>query len=178
MMISAICEWLSLIVVVTIFLCIPVYAIYKKVKIYEAFVEGAGEGFQMAIRIMPYLIAMFVALNIFRDSGGLSIIEFFLEPLTVAFGIPKELVPLALMRPLSGTGTIGITSDIINVYGVDSFLGRTAAIISSTSDTTFYIATVYFAATGVRKMSYGIWVGLMGDLISFLLAVYMSQYIF
>lgn len=157
---------------------ILVYAYLKGVDIYEVFIEGAEEGFKIAIRLIPYLVAMLVAISIFRHSGAMAIAIRVIEPLTSFFAIPAEVLPLAIMRPLSGGGALGITAEIINTHGPDSFLGRLASTMQGSTDTTFFILTVYFGSVGVKKYRHALWVGLIADLSAFLASIYIVSRIF
>lgn len=154
-----------------ILLLVPLFGYIRRVSVYEVFVEGAAEGFQTAIRIMPFLIAMMVAINVFKASGAMDTIADILHPFLVLLNVPAELVPLAVMRPLSGTGALGITTDILHTYGPDSLAGRTASTILASTDTTLYILTVYFGSVGIKKVRYAVAVGLFGDLVGFFAAV-------
>lgn len=172
------CEQLSIWAIPVILLIIPLIGYIRQVKVYEVFVEGAGEGFQTAIRIMPFLIAMMVATNVFRASGAMDWCSEFLQPVLYWLGIPTDLVPLAIMRPISGTGSLGITTELLNTFGPDSLIGRMASTILGSTDTTLYIITVYFGAVGVYKPRYSVFVGLLGDLVGFLGAVVFCRSIF
>jgi spore maturation protein B len=169
---------LSLWMIPLLLLAIPLVGLLRRVKVYEAFVEGAAEGFQTAIRIMPYLVAMMVAINIFRVSGAMGALADLLSPLCILLGIPADIVPLAIMRPLSGSGSLGLTTEIIHTYGPDSFIGKLASVIIGSTDTTFYILTVYFGAIGITKPRYSLFVGLCGDLIGLFASIYFCQKFF
>ncbi|MBP2653538.1 MAG: hypothetical protein H6Q73_1107 [Firmicutes bacterium] len=177
-MIAELCTNLSKWAIPLILLFIPLVALFRRVRVYEAFVEGAAEGFSNAIRIMPFLVAMMVAVGIFRDSGALDKCVSALSPFLFKFGIPAELVPLAVMRPLSGTGAIGVTTELLNAHGPDSMVGRIASTVLGSTDTTFYVLTVYFGAVGVVKPRYSIAVGLIGDLIGFIGSVFICKLLF
>jgi len=172
------CQQVSVWAIPMILLIIPMLGYFRKVKIYEAFVEGAGEGFYTGIRIMPYLVAMMVAINIFKASGAMSACIDQIASLLQFFGVPPELVPLGIMRPLSGTGALGLTTEILNTYGPDSMVGRMASTILGSTDTTFYILTVYFGAVGISRPRYSLCVGLLGDLIGFLGSIYICRWLF
>lgn len=159
-------------------LIIPVYAYFRGVKVYEAFIRGAQEGFSIAIRIIPYLIAMMMAISIFRQSGMLDLLGLCINPILRAVNIPVEVVPLALMRPLSGGGALGIATELINIYGPDSLIGRLASTMQGSTDTTFFILTVYFGSVGIRRYRYSLAVGLMADLTTFLASVYIVNLMF
>jgi spore maturation protein B len=175
-------DWLSQILAVwaipAILLIVPLIGSLRGVKVYETFIEGASEGFQTAIRIIPCLVAMLVAIGIFRDSGAMEKCVEFFNPLLTAFGIMPELVPLALMRPLSGSGSLGLATEILHTYGPDSLIGKIASTIIGSTDTTFYIITVYFGAIGITKPGYSVFVGLTGDIIGFLASVYICVFLF
>lgn len=177
-MLNELSKQLSLWVIPILLVFIPLFGAIRHVKVYEAFVEGAAEGFQTSIRILPFLVAMLVAINVFRASGALNFCVSFLEPVLTFFHIPSELIPLAIMRPLSGTGALGLTSELFTTFGPDSLIGRIASTVLGSTDTTFYILTVYFGAVGIIRPRYSVLVGLCGDIIGFLGSVYLCQYFF
>jgi spore maturation protein B len=142
---------------------ILLYGTWKKVPTYEAFVEGGKEGIKIAVSLIPFLVGMLVAISIFRASGALEFFMNLIRPLMEWVGIPAEVVPLALIRPISGTAALGITSDLIATYGPDSFIGRLVSVLQGSTDTTFYILTVYFGAVGIKKMGNSLKIGLMAD---------------
>jgi spore maturation protein B len=150
---------------------ILLYGTYKKVPTYESFVEGGKEGIKIAISIIPFLIGMLVAISIFRASGALEFFMNLIRPVMDAIGVPTEIIPLAIIRPLSGTAALGMTSDLIATYGPDSFIGRLAAVLQGSTDTTFYILTVYFGAVGIKKMGDALKVGLLADLFGIMIAI-------
>lgn len=150
---------------------ILLYGTYKKVPTYESFVEGGKEGIKIAISIIPFLIGMLVAISIFRASGALEFFMNLIRPVMDAIGVPTEIIPLAIIRPLSGTAALGMTSDLIATYGPDSFIGRLAAVLQGSTDTTFYILTVYFGAVGIKKMGDALKVGLIADLFGIMIAI-------
>lgn len=154
------------------------YAYYKGLKVYEVFTEGAVEGFSTVIKIIPYLVAMLMAISIFRASGALEILLDLLQPLLNFFGVPREIVTLGLVRPLSGTGSLGIVTELIQQYGPDSFIGRLASTIQGSTETTFYVVAVYFGAVGIKNTRYAIIAGLIADLVGFLAAIYITKLIF
>lgn len=177
-MFGEVCKHLSVWAVPLLLLLIPFIGIIRRVKVYEAFVEGATEGFQTAIRIMPFLVAIMVAVNIFRVSGAMDVCVSAVAPLLQEVGVPPDLIPLAIMRPLSGSGSLGLATEILNTHGPDSLAGRIASTALGSTDTTFYILTVYFGAVGIRKPRYSVFVGLFGDLVGFLGSVYVCQRLF
>lgn len=173
-----ICEQVSLWAIPIILVIVPVIGYLRGVRVYEAFVEGATEGFHTAIRIMPFLVAMMVAINVFRSSGAMYVCVESIGPILNFLGVPPELVPLAIMRPLSGTGALGLTTELLNTHGPDSMMGRMASTILGSTDTTFYILTVYFGAVGISKPRYCVFVGLLGDIIGFIGSIYICKQLF
>jgi spore maturation protein B len=157
---------------------ILLYGTMKKVPTYETFVEGGKEGFSMAISVIPYLVGMLVAISVFRASGALDLILGVFRPLFNMLHVPAEIVPLGLLRTISGTGALGMTSDLMATYGPDSFIGRLASTIQGSTDTTFYVLTVYFGAVGIRKMGYALKVGLLADLIGFTASIIVVSLVF
>src|SRR5437867_2337458 len=135
---------ISIVAIPGIVVGIAVYGAIKKVKIYEAFVEGAKEGFNVGVRIIPYLVAMLVAIGIFRAGGAMEILSDILAPMTKLIGMPPEALPMALIRPLSGSGALGVMSEIIKSHGPDSLIGRMVSVMMGSSETTFYVLAVYF----------------------------------
>lgn len=157
---------------------ILIYGTLKKIPTYEAFVEGGKEGITMSFSIIPFLVGMLVAISVFRASGALDFIVQFLKPLLEMLHVPPEILPLAIIRPISGTAALGMTSDLISVYGADSFIGRLAATIQGSTDTTFYVLTVYFGAVGIKKMGDAVKVGLLADLVGIIAAIIVVTLVF
>ncbi|EIJ78730.1 spore maturation protein B [Bacillus methanolicus PB1] len=157
---------------------ILIYGTYKQVPTYESFVEGGKEGIKIAVSIIPFLVGMLVAISVFRASGALEFLMNLIRPGIKAIGIPPEIVPLAIIRPISGNAALGMTSDLIAAYGPDSFIGRLAAVVQGSTDTTFYVLTVYFGAVGIKKMGDALKVGLLADLIGFAAAFAVVTFIF
>lgn len=150
---------------------ILLYATFKKVPTYETFVEGGKEGIQIAVQLIPFLLGMLVAISVFRASGALDFFIQWMKPFLDWLGIPSEIVPLALIRPISGAAGLAITTDLITTFGADSYIGRLASVIQGSTDTTLYILTVYFGAVGIKKMKYALKVGLLADLIGVICAI-------
>lgn len=157
---------------------IPLYAAYRKIPVYESFVEGAKDGFQTAISIIPHLVGMMVAISIFRASGALDYLSLAIRPLCEALGIPVEIFPLAILRPITGAGSLAFTTDLIQQFGPDSMIGRMASTIQGSTDTTLYVITVYFGAIGIRKAGYALKVGLISDFVGFFAAVLICYLVF
>lgn len=161
-----------------IFVGIVGYALTKKVKVYEVFTEGAKEGFHTAVRIIPFLVAMLVAIGVFRASGAMDLLIKAISPVTNLLRIPAETLPMAFMRPLSGGGAQGVMTDIINTHGPDSLIGRTVAVMMGSTETTFYVLAVYFGSVAIRKTRHSLPVGLLADLAGLLTAIYISKILF
>lgn len=159
-------------------LVIPVVGFFKKVKVYECFVEGAKEGFNVAIRIIPFLVAILFAIGMFRASGAMDLFVQIISPLTNLIGMPAEALPLALMRPLSGSGSLGLATEIMKTHGPDSFLGRLVSTMYGSTETTFYVLAVYFGSVGVKKIRHALAVGLIADIAGLIAAVFICQLIF
>ncbi|SFF03847.1 spore maturation protein B [Paenibacillus catalpae] len=157
---------------------IPLYAAFRKVPVYETFVEGAKDGFGTAINIIPSLVGMMVAISMFRASGAMDLMLGAVRPLFDWLSIPTEVLPLGILRPLTGAGSLAFTADLIATHGPDSMIGRIASTIQGSTDTTLYVLTVYFGAIGIRKTKYALKVGLFSDLVGFLAAILICLYIF
>ena len=147
-------------------------------KVYENFVEGAKEGFQVAVTIISYLVAILVAIGMFRGAGGIDLITNGLRPVLNAVHFPSELVPMCLMRPLSGSGSLGIFSELVKQYGPDSLIARTAGTIYGSTETTFYVIAVYFGAVGVRRTRHSVAAGLIADLAGIIASVIICRMMF
>lgn len=169
---------ISLYAIPLILLGITTYGVVKKVKVYEAFTEGAKEGFTTAVRIIPFLTAMLVAIGVFRASGSMDYFAKLVAPLTNAIGMPSEVLPMAIMRPLSGGGASGIMNSLFTEYGPDSLVGRMASVMNGSTDTTFYVLAVYFGSVSIKKGRYALTAGLLADLAGLLAAVIITNMVF
>lgn len=156
----------------------PLYAMLRRVKVYEEFVDGAKEGFQTAVMIIPYLVAILVAIGMFREAGGITILSNFLKPALDAVGFPTELLPMSLIRPLSGSGSLGLFSDIVKEHGPDSLLAMMAGTIYGSTETTFYVIAVYFGAVGVKRTRHAIPAGLFADAVGIIASVIICRMMF
>jgi spore maturation protein B len=159
-------------------LLIPAYGAFRRVKVYECFVEGAKEGFQVGIRIIPYLVAILVAVGMLRGAGAIDMLARWLDPLLRGIGLPAEILPLAIMRPLSGSGSMGIVTELIKAHGPDSFIARLAATAYGSTETTFYVLAVYFGAVGIKKARHAVVAGLVADVVSLFAAVLICRLVF
>jgi spore maturation protein B len=155
-----------------------IWGFFKKVRVYEVFVEGAKDGFHTAIRIIPYLVAMLFAIGIFRASGAMDVLVSVIAPLTNLIGMPADALPMALMRPLSGSGSLGIMTELMKVHGPDSFIGVLASTLYGSSETTFYILAVYFGSVNIKNTRHAVPVGLLADLAGMLAAVFICRILF
>jgi spore maturation protein SpmA len=156
----------------------PLYAALRHVKVYEEFVEGAKEGFDVAIRIIPYLVAILVAMGMFRAAGGIDMVSRALAPLMQAIGFPPPLLPMVLMRPLSGSGTLGIFAELVKQYGPDSLLSRMGGTIFGSTETTFYVLAVYFGSVSVKRTRYALPAGLIADTVGVIASVIVCRLVF
>ncbi|KAB3535434.1 spore maturation protein [Alkaliphilus pronyensis] len=161
-----------------ILLAIPAYGFFKKVKVYEAFTDGAKEGFTTAVRIIPFLVAMLVSIGIFRASGAMDILVKAVSPITGLIGMPGEVLPMAIMRPLSGGGASGIMSELITTHGADSLIGRMASIMNGSTETTFYVLAVYFGSVAIKKTRHALPAGLIADAVGLVTAVLVANLMF
>lgn len=161
-----------------ILLSVSLWALYKRVPIYETFIEGAKEGFDVGIKIIPYLVAILVAIGMFRASGAIGMLADVLSPLLNKIGMPTDVLPLAIIRPLSGSGALGIMSEIANEYGGNNYISKLAAVMVGSSETTFYVLTVYFGSVGITKFRHAIAAGLIADLAGVLAALFICQIVF
>jgi spore maturation protein B len=157
---------------------IPIYGVLKKVKVYESFVEGAKGGFQTAIRIIPYLVAILTAVGMLRAAGAIDLLARAAGPILHYLHFPVEILPLAIMRPLSGSGSLGIVTELIKAHGPDSFIGRLAASAYGSTETTFYVLAVYFGAVGIRKARHAVIAGLVADIVSLVVAIIVCRLAF
>ena len=156
----------------------PLYAALRGVRVYEEFVGGAKEGFEVAIRIVPYLVAILVAIGMFRAAGGIDLISKSLGPALGFVGFPPDLLPLALMRPLSGSGSLGVFTELVKNAGPDSLIARTAGTIYGSTETTFYVLAVYFGSVGVNRTRYAVLAGLTADFVGIVASVIICRLVF
>jgi spore maturation protein B len=157
---------------------IPLAGIIRKVKVYDVFIEGAKEGFDVAVRIIPFLVGILVAIGMFRGSGAMDLLMAGLRPVVAPIGFPPELVPLAILRSLTGSGSLAFTTDLIKTHGPDSVIARTAATMYGSTETTFYVLAVYFGAVGVRRTRHAVPAALIADLVAAIAAVIVCAWMF
>ena len=176
-MLSAI-EIISLLAIPSLVLFIVLYGAIKKVKVYELFVEGAKEGFNVGVRIIPFLVAMLVAIGVFRASGAMDFLATILSPLTNLIGMPAEALPVAIMRPLSGSGTLGLISEVMKTHGPDSLIGRMVSVIMGSGETTFYVLAVYFVSVSISKTRHAVPAGIVAYIVGILMSVWLVNLMF
>lgn len=161
-----------------IVLIIVFYGIIKKVDIFDTFIEGVKEGLSMSLQIFPTILAMIVAINILLNSNIIYDLTNLIKPVFNLFHFPGEILPLALMRPISGSSSLIIMNDILVKYGADSFVGRVAAVIQGSTDTTIYILGLYFGSVGIKKIKYSLVVGLLSDFMCVIIALIVISILF
>ena len=159
-------------------LAVAVYGLCRKVDLWGALVQGAGDGLGVLLRIVPALIGLMTAVYMLRASGALELAGQALEPLLRAVGIPSEVIGLLLVRPVSGSAALGVGAELINTFGPDSLVGRTAAVMLGSTETTFYTIAVYFGAAGVARTRYAVPAALCADAAGFLVAAWAVRLIF
>lgn len=166
--------WALPIILITVLTC----GIVKKVPVYEIFTDGAKDGFKVAVKIIPYLVAIIVGISMFRASGAIEMLAAIMSPILIKFHIPSDTLPLMIVRSLSGSGALGIFSDIVNSAGPDSYSTKLAAVMLGSSETTFYVLAVYFGAIGITKIRYALIIGLLADFIGIAAAVLVCNCLF
>lgn len=161
---------ISKFIIPLIFLIVVVYGFKKKVDVYDVFIEGSKESFDMIMKLFPCLLAMILGVNIFLKSEVFSFLEF------LTF-VPQEIISMIFMRPISGTSSLAILNNIYSLFGPDGFIGTLASFIQGSTDTTFYIITLYFGSVGIKKIRYALWVGLCADLIGIIASIILANII-
>lgn len=166
-------------IVIPVFIVFVIfYGFIKKVNIYDTFLEGAKEGLMISFNIFPSIIAMVFAINIFLDSNFVNAVLGVFTPILNLINIPLEIMPMALLRPISGTATLAIMNDIFIKYGPDSYVGRLASVLQGCTDTTIYVLALYFSSIGVKKIRYSLGVGLFADLVGISVAFIITMLFF
>jgi spore maturation protein B len=176
--IRAVLDAISLWAMPVLLVVIPLVGILRKVKVYDVFIEGAKEGFDVAVRIIPFLVGILVAIGMFRGSGAMDLLLAGMRPIVGPLGFPPELVPLAILRSLTGSGSLAFTTDLIKTHGADSLIARTAATMYGSSETTFYVLAVYFGAVGVSRTRHAVPAALIADLAAAIAAVAVCAWLF
>jgi spore maturation protein B len=176
--IRAALETVSLWAIPVLLVVIPLAGLIRQVKVYDVFIEGAKEGFEVGVKIIPFLVGILVAIGMFRGSGAMELLTSALRPLASATGFPAELVPLAILRSLTGSGSLAFTTDLVKTHGADSLIARTAATMYGSTETTFYVLAVYFGAVGVRRTRHAVPAALVGDVVAAIAAVAVCAWMF
>lgn len=170
--------YIANIILPLIVLLIVVYGIYKKVDVFDVFIDGVKEGLTMTLQIFPTILAMIVSINIFLKSNILQEITLYLNPIFNFLNFPSEILPLAILRPVSGSSSLIILNNILSTYGVDSYIGRVASVIQGSTDTTIYILGLYFGSVGIKKIRYSLLVGLLSDLSCIIISLIVVSILF
>jgi spore maturation protein B len=157
---------------------IPIVAYMRKVPLYETFIEGAKDGFGTAVSLIPHLVAMLVAVTVFRESGALDLVLKAIHPVASFLHIPTAVIPLGLLRSISGSGSTSVLLNLFDTYGPDSFVGKLGSTMMGASDTTLYVLTVYFGSVGIQKIRYALKVGLLSDLVSVIASIVVVTWFF
>ena len=171
-------EKISLSILPILILLILTLGIFKRVPVYEEFIEGAKDGFKVSITIIPYLVALIVAISMFRASGALEWIATAFSPILNSLEIPTDIIPVMFTRSLSGSATLGIFSEIASNYGGEAFITKLAGVMVGSSETTFYVLSVYFGAIGIKKFRYALLTGIIADIIGIVLAIWVARLFF
>ncbi len=150
---------------------IVIYGLLEKNKVYDTFVEGAKEGMEIVVKLFPTLLGLFIAIGALRSSGVLDCIIQFISPITNVLHIPSEIMPLAILRPISGSASTAVATDIMNNFGVDSKIGLIASTIMGSTETTFYTIAIYTSCVGIKKIRFVLACALLGDLVGMLISV-------
>lgn len=171
-------NFISNLVIPLVILTIVFNAFIKKVNIYDSFIEGAKESFDIIFSLFPNLLAMILGINIFIKSNLLTTIINLINPILVLIKVPYQILPMALIRPISGSSSLAFLNNIFNEFGPDSFLGTLGSVIQGSTDTTFYIITLYFGCVGIKKIRYSLWAGLFADLIGIISSIIIVNLLF
>ena len=169
---------LSSLVIPVLLAAVAVYGLGKKVDVYSALTHGAEEGLTVLLRIVPALVGLLTAVSMFRASGAMDVLSSLCAPVLELLGIPPETVPLMLIRPVSGSGALAVAGDLMAAYGPDSRIGRTAAVMMGSTETTFYTIAVYFGAAGISKSRHTVPAALTADLTGFIAAAFTVRLFF
>ena len=171
-------ETISLLILPIIILLILFFALIKRVPIYEEFIEGAKDGFSISIKIIPYLVALIVAISMFRASGALELLASCFAPILNKLSLHADIIPIMFTRSLSGSATLGLFSELATQHGADDFITKLAAVMVGSSETTFYVLTVYFGSVGIKKFRYALLTGIIADIIGIVLAILVARLFF
>lgn len=176
--IKVVLDALSVYILPVILLTVLTWAMIKKVPIYETFIEGAKDGIKVSINIIPYLVAIIVAVSMFRASGAIKIATYYFDGALSSLKITSDILPLAIIRGLSGSAALGIFSEITAHHGANSYMAKLSAVMLGSSETTFYVLTVYFGSVGIKKFRYALLTGLTADITGIIVSIFISRLFF
>ena len=159
-------------------LIIIAHGVFKNVSVYSAFLEGSLEGLKTAVGIIGPILAIFIAINMFRASGALTVVINLLKPVTNFLKIPEEMLPFAVLRPISGGGSLAMATDIFKKYGCDSFVGRVVSVLMGSTETTFYAISVYFGSIGIKNTRHTVKAALMADVFALFISLFVCRLMF
>lgn len=168
-------EYFSYVLIPLIILGILVYGLFKKLKVYELFIDGASDGLKIIVNIFPAILAIIVAINVFRESGAMDLLIKFVSPVSTFLGIPNEVMPLGVMSSVSGGASLGLLSDVFDHYGSDSLIGRIASTIMGSSETTLYVLAVYVGCVGIKHTRQTLYISLICDFVAVFSAVWFCR---
>ena len=169
---------LTMYIVPLIILVAVVNGLTKNIKVFDTFTEGAVIGLQTAVKLVPTLVGLIVAIGMFKASGAMELLVYFLQPMSDLIGLPVEIMPLAILRPVSGTGSLTLVSNIMQEFGADSFIGKLACVMMGSTETTFYVTAIYFGVTKVKNTGYMLPVALFADFSCVLISFFVCKYLF
>lgn len=171
-------KYLIIAIIPILILLVVTYGMLKGVKVYDCFVEGAKDGITICIKIFPYLLAMLIAVAVMRESKALDYIIYAVTPIVKLIGLPPEVVPLAIIKPLSGSGAMGVFTETLKQYGTDTYIGLVASIMMGSTETIFYTITVYYGSAGIKKIRHTLWAAIMADITAIIMAVTIARVMF
>lgn len=177
MTIALFSEYIGNLLILAFLVGIPLYGTFRKIPVYEVFVDGAKEGFPVFLRIMPYFVGMMTAIGMLRASGAFDLLSQWLSPFLMKIGVPADIIPIAIVRPFSGGAAMGALADVLRAHGGNAFVSHLATIIATTTDTTFYIIAIYFGAVNIRKNRHAVLSSLIVDIIGMLSAVWIAGWL-
>lgn len=169
---------ISNLIIPLIVLLVIIYGIRKKINVYDTFIEGAKESFDMIINLFPTLLAMILGINIIINSGLITSLLNILKPIFEFIKVPLEIIPMAIMRPISGSSSLALLNNIFATTGPDSLIGRIGSLIQGSTDTTFYVISLYFGSVGIKKIKYALWAGLFADLLGIISSIIIVKLMF
>lgn len=171
-------KYISNLIIPLLFLMIIIYGIKKKVDVYDVFIDGSKESIGMIKSLFPTFLAMILGVNILINSGFLALILQLFRPILSILNIPLEIFPMAIVRPISGSASLAILNNIYSNYGPDSFIGSLASVMQGSTDTTFYVITLYFGTIGIKKIRYALWAGLCADMVGIIASIIITNLLF